>query len=163
MNGIEYALRSVHHGEQHLVTELLKVAERHHADHEVHFGARDLAEWSHRHVERIAKLAAERGMDLQDHVDPPNQFTSRLRSAMSAAIGRRPEPGVLLLEDLQHLHLLAAENSTTWEMLGQVARAKRESAVLELVSACHPYTLRQMRWSNTLLKTLSPQVLSSLG
>jgi len=77
VNGIAYALRSVHHGEQHLATELLKVAERHHADHEVHFGA-------------------------------------------------------------------------------------REAAVLELVSACHPYTLRQLRWSSTLLKTLSPQVLSAL-
>lgn len=162
MNGVEYALRSVHDGEQHLAAELLKIAERHHADHEVHFGARDVAQWSQRHVERIARLAGERGMDVESEVDEPNRFTSRLRSAMSAAIGRRPEPGLLLLEDLQHLHLLAAENSTTWEMLGQVARAKRDAAVLELVSACHPSTLRQMRWSNTLLKTLSPQVLGSL-
>ncbi|MDQ0774762.1 anaerobic selenocysteine-containing dehydrogenase [Streptomyces aurantiacus] len=31
----------------------------------------------------------------------------------------------------------------------------------ELPSSCHPRTLRQMRWSNTMIKNLSPQVLTS--
>jgi hypothetical protein len=32
----------------------------------------------------------------------------------------------------------------------------------QLAAACHPQTLRQMRWANTLIKQLSPQVLTSL-
>lgn len=31
-----------------------------------------------------------------------------------------------------------------------------------LAAACHPQTLRQMRWTNTMIKELSPQILTSL-
>ena len=34
--------------------------------------------------------------------------------------------------------------------------------LLALASSCHPQTLRQIRWANTMIKTLSPQVLSNL-
>jgi hypothetical protein len=47
-------------------------------------------------------------------------------------------------------------------MLAQVAQATRDERLLELVSACHPRTLRQTRWTDTLIKQLSPQVLTSL-
>jgi hypothetical protein len=47
-------------------------------------------------------------------------------------------------------------------MLAQAAQATRDDELLALASACHPQTLRQMRWTNTMIKNLSPQVLSSL-
>jgi hypothetical protein len=71
----------------------------------------------------------------------------------------RPEPG---LRDLRDLHLAAAQNSLYWEMLAQAAQATRDDGLLDLSSACHPQTLRQMRWTNTMIKIVSPQVLSSL-
>ncbi|MFI5966212.1 hypothetical protein ACIA8J_29120 [Streptomyces asoensis] len=77
-------------------------------------------------------------------------------------VGRRPEPGLLLLRDLRDLHLAATENSLYWEMLAQAAQAGRDDALLALASSCHPQTLRQLRWSNTMIKTLSPQILTSL-
>jgi hypothetical protein len=77
-------------------------------------------------------------------------------------VGRRPEPGLVLLEDLRDLYLIASETSLAWEMLAQHAQAGHEKDILELASRCHPQTLRQIRWSNTMLKTLSPQVLTSL-
>lgn len=43
----------------------------------------------------------------------------------------------------------------------QAAQAARDDDLLALASACHPRTLRQMRWTNTLIKTLSPQILTS--
>ncbi|MGW3377307.1 hypothetical protein [Streptomyces hydrogenans] len=49
-----------------------------------------------------------------------------------------------------------------WEMLAQVARATRDDRALDLASDCRPRTLRQIRWTNTMIKTLSPQALSSL-
>ena len=40
--------------------------------------------------------------------------------------------------------------------------ALRLRDVLDLVSECHPRTLRQLRWANTMIKDSSPQILSSL-
>ncbi|MFD9633736.1 molybdopterin-dependent oxidoreductase [Streptomyces violascens] len=59
------------------------------------------------------------------------------------------------------LYLAASENSLHWEMLAQLAQATKDDRLLELVSACHPQTLRQIRWANTMIKTLSPQALTS--
>jgi hypothetical protein len=76
--------------------------------------------------------------------------------------GSRPDPGLLLLRDLREVHLAAAHNSLHWEMLAQVAQASKDTRLLALASSCHPQTLRQMRWTNTMIKDLSPQVLTSL-
>jgi hypothetical protein len=46
-------------------------------------------------------------------------------------------------------------------MPGQAAQASRDTGLLELVSGCHPRTLRQLRWANTMVKTQSPQILTS--
>lgn len=72
------------------------------------------------------------------------------------------ESGLLLLEDLCCLHLAAARNSLHWEMLARTAQAIRDEKLLALVSSCHPQTLRQMRWTNTMIKNLCPQILTSL-
>jgi hypothetical protein len=40
-------------------------------------------------------------------------------------------------------------------------QARREADLLELTGRCHPQTLRQIRWANTMIKTISPQTLFS--
>lgn len=83
-------------------------------------------------------------------------------------MSRRPEPGLLLLRDLRYLHLAATENSPDREMLDQAAQAAqavpagRDDALRALASSRHPQTLRQPRWSNTMIKNLSPQILTAL-
>jgi hypothetical protein len=47
-------------------------------------------------------------------------------------------------------------------MLAQVAQAKHERELLALSQECHPQTLRQIRWANTMIEPLSPQVLAML-
>jgi hypothetical protein len=47
------------------------------------------------------------------------------------------------------------------EMLAQVAQATKDERLLGLATDCHPETLRQVHWTNTMLKELSPQLLSS--
>ncbi|MGQ4363378.1 hypothetical protein [Streptomyces sp. SAS_272] len=163
MNGVDLTLRALHRGEQHLAKELTTAAERHRADHEVHHVATDLAHWSRENAQRVADVGRDRGLHLGD---PPKDHSPGLLSAVreraAEALVHRPEPALLLLRDLRDLHLAAAQNSLYWEMLGQAAQATRDDALLSVVSACHPQTLRQMRWTNTMIKILSPQALSSL-
>ncbi|MEU6523410.1 hypothetical protein ABZ892_11340 [Streptomyces sp. NPDC046924] len=163
MNGLTLTLRTLHHGERHLAGQLTAVAERHRTEHEVHHVATDLAHWSREHVRRLTDLGHDHGLDLGDAPKAPAPaLLSALREKTAEAVGHRPEPGLLLLRDLRELHLSAAENSLHWEMLAQCAQAARDEELLAVVSACHPQTLRQMRWTNTLIKTLAPQILTSL-
>jgi hypothetical protein len=159
--GLHYALRRLHNGENALGRQLLEIAARHCTDHEVHHVARDLADWSRANLREIAQVAAEHGLRLDDEADEPNRL-SALTEALSSMLGRRPEPGLMLLEDLRDLYLMASENSLAWEMLAQHAQAARERDVLALAGRCHPQTLRQIRWTNTMIKTLSPQVLAGM-
>ncbi len=47
-------------------------------------------------------------------------------------------------------------------MLAQVAQATRDERLPALVADCHPQTLRQLRWTNTMIKILAPQLLASV-
>ncbi|WP_069174057.1 hypothetical protein [Streptomyces griseus] len=162
MKGTGLVLRAVHHGENHLARQLMAVGERHRTEHEVYHVCADLAGWSREHVRRVADTAGARGLDLAGPAEPGPGLVPRLREKMAETVGRRPEPGLLLLRDLRDLHLDAAENSLHWEMPAQAAQASRDSGLLELVDTCHPRTLRQMRWADTMVKNLAPQILTSL-
>ncbi|MEU6236023.1 hypothetical protein [Kitasatospora sp. NPDC047058] len=154
MSGISITLQALYAGERRMERELLAVAERHRADHEVHHVAVDVARWSHDHVERIAATAQHHGLHLPDPAEdpPPDPRAQEPEHA---------EPGPDLLHDLRLLHLAANENSLNWETLAQTARAARDDELLDLATGCHPQTVRQMLWTNSLIKTLSPQLLGS--
>ncbi len=68
---------------------------------------------------------------------------------------------MLLLADLRRLHRRAAGVSLDWELLAQAAQAARDTELRDLASRCHPRTLRQLKWTNAMLKVLSPQILTS--
>jgi hypothetical protein len=158
MNGIPTVLRALYDGERALEQDLLSTAARHPAEHEVHHVATDLARWSCVHAERLARAAAPHGLLLPDPAVPRTQGQRTERP--SHAVEKPSEPGLRLLGDLRALHLAATANSLHWEMLAQAAQATGDSRLLELTTDCHPQTLRQMRWTNTMIKTLSPQLLS---
>lgn len=147
---LDLALRELHRAEQVMAADLLAMSDRHRAEHEVHHVARDLAAWSRRHVRELAAAAHDLGYDLDEN--PP----ARTELAADDA-----EPGVVLLADLRASHRAAAGVSLDWELLAQGALATRTTALLELAQRCHPETLRQLKWTNAMLKTLSPQVLAS--
>jgi hypothetical protein len=98
-----------------------------------------------------AGAPAERGAGVLD----------KAREKGAELIGRRPETGLVLLRDLRALHLLYAEASIDYTILGQGAQASRDAALLADVSHCHTQTLRGMKWTVTRLKTAAPQVLTS--
>lgn len=51
--------------------------------------------------------------------------------------------------------------SLGWELLAQDAQAVKDTGSRTLASSPHLRTLRQLKWSNAMLKILSPQGLTS--
>jgi len=161
---IDRALREVHDAETELAAELLRVGERHKADHDVYHLARTLRSWCDRHVRRLAGDARRYDTPLDAEAIDDEQdrgLMTRMRERGSELAGRRPEPGLLLLHDIRDLHLAAARASLAWTMLGQGARAVNDTNLLDTVAACHPETIRTMKWTVQKLKEASPQVLAS--
>jgi hypothetical protein len=154
------ALRQLHRSERALAVKLDAVAARHHSDHAIRHVATDLAGWSRCHVDKIAIVGRHYGLHLRW---APNlaALAAPLQKRVSDLVGRRPEPGLLLLADLRRVHQLAAGVSVDWELLAQGAQAAKDERLLALAQRCHPDTLRQMRWANAMLKELAPQTLTS--
>jgi hypothetical protein len=155
------AIEELHRSENHLAAVLLGVSDRHKADHEVFHVARDIARWSQRHVQELARIGADFGADLDPEPRAEPGLLERLQQTTSDLLGRRPEPGLLLLADLRHAHREAAGVSLDWELLAQAAQGARKRELLALAERCHPDTLRQMRWANAKLKESATQALVS--
>lgn len=162
MNALGDVISELHDGEHRLADELLAVSDRHRAEHEIFHVARDLEGWSREHIRRLAVIATKYAQDPPKAPDHSGRLSAGIGDKALEAIGRQPDPGLLALQDLRTLYLMASDNSLHWEMLAQAAQARRDSGLLDLVTACHPQTLRQLRWANTVIKTMSPQALTSL-
>jgi hypothetical protein len=65
------------------------------------------------------------------------------------------------VRDLRELHLLYAEASIDWVILGQGAQAVRDAELLDTVSGCHAQTLPGLKRTVTRIKTAAPQVLAT--
>ncbi|HEX3613643.1 MAG TPA: hypothetical protein VHU88_18285 [Sporichthyaceae bacterium] len=161
--GIALVLDEVHDGEVELESELHRVAQRHHAEHEIVHVAAILARWSLHNRQDLAPAAERYGKELTQHQDPvgPSPAVEVLREKSAEVPGRGKEGGLLLLRDLRQLYLQAQGNAVLWTMLGQGAQATRDSELLEVVTQCQARTLRQATWCNATLKTISPQVLTA--
>jgi len=163
VKGRDAALRALHHGGRELAQHLLRIAERHRTDHDVHHLVTDLARWSREHTHRLAEAGHASGLDLTEPHHEPSSAMAALRERTAEAVGKRPEPAIVLLYELRELRLASIGNALYGEMLGQAAQAGgRDGGLLELVTDCHPQTLRQMRWTNTMIKQLSAQALTGI-
>jgi hypothetical protein len=158
---IGLAIREVRDAEVELAGELGKLGERHHADHDVFHMSRTLVRLHHANLEALARFGERYGVDVDPADAEGDGALFRLRQKAADVTGRRPEGGLLLLRDLRHLHLLYAEASVNWVVLGQGAQVARDEALLDTVTRCHEQTLRGMKWSLTRLKEAAPQVLAS--
>jgi hypothetical protein len=157
---LDLAIEELHRSENHLVTVLLSMSDRHKADHEVFYVARDLAAWSRSHVVELAAVGQDFGLDLDPEAGEDPGVLAAIRQKTSELLGRRTEPGLLLLADLRHLYREASGTSLDWELLAQGAQAAKNRDLLALSRRCHPQTLRQAKWANAKLKESSPQVVA---
>ena len=159
---IALAIREVRDAETALVAELGRVGERHRADHEVFHLSHTLTGLHRTNLGALAPFGGRYGVDVEPaEEDGSGGPVGRAREKLSELAGRRPEAGLLLLRDLRRLHLLYAEASVDWVLLGQGAQAVRDGELLSVVGECHARTLRGMKWTLTRLKTAAPQVLAS--
>jgi hypothetical protein len=161
MTGLAYAFERAHAAEQDVFQHLQAIADRHRKDHEVFHVAHDLARWSRDNLAQLAEVAERYDVELDAEPERPSVI-DKVSAAAAQLVSDRPSAGIALLEDMRDLYLRASASSLAWEMLAQHAQAKQERDILDLTGRCHPQTLRQIRWANTMLKTLSPQVLASL-
>lgn len=185
---IGLAIQQTRSAEQDLAKELERVGERHKTDQEVYHLTRTLADTSRRNAQTIAHFQErypvsggtqegeeepglfgklrEKGADLVESVSGGSEggrsgLLDATREKGAEIVGRRPEAGLLLLRDLRELYTLASEASINWVILGQGAQAAKDAELLQATKECHPETLRTLKWANTMLKNVSPQVLTS--
>ncbi|MEU4838568.1 hypothetical protein [Nocardia testacea] len=157
---LHIVIEELQYSERELAGELAAAAVRHRAEYEIHHTARDLAERSQDHLRELDALAPRFGA-TNGHGRRDARVRLPRGRRLRAAVGRTPDPGLRLLRDLRRLHQLAAGVSVDWELLAQGAQAAREPDLLELAAQCHPGTLRQLRWTNAMLKVLSPRILAN--
>ncbi|MGW5386277.1 hypothetical protein [Nocardia sp. NPDC003963] len=156
---LHIVIEELQFSERELAGELSAVAIRHRAEYEIHHTAQDLAVRSQDHLRELDALAPRFGAAAARY---RRHRWARLPRGhrWRGTAGRTPDPGLRLLRDLRRLHQLAAGVSVDWELLAQGAQAAREPELLDLAAQCHPGTLRQLRWTNAMLKALSPQILA---
>ena len=161
---LRLAIAEVRDAELELGRSLSALGERHKADHDVFHVAASLQALGRANLQRLQPLAQRYDTEL-DPPDAPGERAGgslhKAREKASEMLGRRPEPGLVLLRDLRELHLLYAEASINWVILGQGAQAARDAELLTVVSECHAQTLRGLKWTVTRLKEAAPQVLTS--
>ncbi|NUW37645.1 hypothetical protein HTZ77_40515 [Nonomuraea sp. SMC257] len=158
---LDLVIKELHRSENELAHVLLRLSERHKTDHETYHVARDLVRWCHDHVRELARIGEDYGLKLDAEPAGESTVAERVREKAAEWLGRRKEPGLLLLADLRHLYRVASGVSLDWELLAQAAQGARRKELLELAERCHPQTLRQVRWANARLKESATQALVS--
>jgi hypothetical protein len=160
------AIEQVASAERDLAVELLAVGERHRTDHDVLHMTNTLAKKERGHLDALARHAGRYGAEIDRGGDTsgrsgPAELLASAREKSAELLGRRPEPGLLLLRDLRELHLLAAGASLDWVALAQGAQAAKDTDLLATVTECHEETLKTLKWTTYRLKEAAPQALTS--
>ncbi|TQM57914.1 hypothetical protein [Humibacillus xanthopallidus] len=156
---IGMVLRDLHHDEVELARALLRLADKHRADHEFFHLGHDLAAWSRRHVRDLAAIAARFDEQLDPEPADSVPVVDSARRWLSERSGRSAEVELVMVRDLREVYLRASSVLTDWEMIGQAAQAIVDEELLELAEKCQPETKRQATWANSKIKESSTQAL----
>lgn len=153
---IAAALRELHRSENTLADELLRVADRHSEEPEVHHVAEDLAYWSREHAHEIAEIVPRYGVDPAGLAHPEPSEEDQLELP-----GEGSDTDLALLADLRRVYRMSAGVALDWDLLGQGAHVVADAGLLAATERCRARAERQMRWARGMLKTLAPQTLAT--
>jgi hypothetical protein len=157
---IDLAIERTADAERELAEALIQVGDRHRSEHDVFHLAHSRAQQAERNLERLARAAARYGTAVDREPSAGGGLIGAMREKTSELLGRRPEAGLLLLADLEQLHLRAARASLAWTALAQAAQAAKDRELLSIASESHPETLRTLRWTTQKVKEAAPQALA---
>ena len=158
---LDLAIERTAEAERELAEELIQVGERHSAEHDVFHLARSRAQQAQANLERLSDVAERYGATVDGEPSAGGGVIGAVREKTSELLGRRPEAGLLLLADLEQLHLRASRTSLAWTALAQAAQAARDEELLSVTSQCHAETLRTLRWTTQKVKEAAPQALAT--
>lgn len=156
---LDHAISLVEDAESDLAGDLRRIGERHAADADVYHVARLLASRCDRHLERLAPLAERYRVPRREADGESSGWTERLRRMTSEILGRTSLSGMMLLEDLQELYLVAHRAELAWTILVQAAKAARDAELLAAAQDGREEAERCWKWVRTRIKEASPQVL----
>lgn len=161
MSRVGLLLGRLHAAEVDLGDEWRKVAQRHATEHDVWHTGYQLAEQCVARAATIREIAARYGHDIgEPHELPWDTVLAAVRRASAELVGRRTEPGLMLLMDLRSVYTAAHEVDLYWTMLGQVAQALRDRELLGTVDGLHRQLLTEIKWIKTKTKEATPQILA---
>ncbi|MBB5788862.1 hypothetical protein [Jiangella mangrovi] len=151
------ALRDLYRDETELAAALLRVADRHGADPELHHGCHDLARWSEQHATDLVEAGRRYGLGVSE----PAGYGAGYGAAVDGAAADAVDPGLLLLADLRDLHRRSAGVVLDWDVVAQAAQALRDRELLALAQASRTQAERQLAWSKALVKASAAQIMTS--
>src|SRR5215218_5591864 len=105
-------------------------------------------------------VAALRDLPDAGHPSFLHDAVAAVRRKVSESAGRSDRTGPLLLHDLRELFVLASDCEMAWTILGQGAKASRDTALVDLYSECCEDGNGQMRGIKRKMKRAAPQVLA---
>jgi len=156
------ALADLHAAELELADEYRRVADRHRVEHDVFHLARTLASQCESHARELAPHAADYGEEVDAPSGPGLRDTvlGPVRRKAAELAGRDPAGGLLLLDDLRRLYLVAEEALIDATMASQGARAAHDKELASALGGILADLETQTRWLKTRVKTAAPQALA---
>jgi hypothetical protein len=156
---LDRAIELVQEAEAKLADELSLLGERHAAEADVSHTSHLLAARCATQLDRLLPHARRYSAPERNGVESTPAALERVRRLASETLAGRPEPGMLLLEDLRGAYLSAHGAEVAWVILGQAARAARDAELLATAETGVEEAERRWKWLRTKIKDASPQVL----
>jgi len=163
MSQLVPALEELCRDELDLAGELRAVGEWHAVDHDVFHLSRTLAKQCDEHVEKLSPIARRYGAEVDEPGEPGflAGIATEARRRASAAGGRSPEGGALLLDDLRRLYVHVQAVLIEQTIVKQGASALRDEELLGAIEEAMAETEVQGKWLKTRIKAAAPQVLAA--
>lgn len=157
------ALERLCQDELDLAGELRAVGEWHAVDHDVFHLSRTLAQQCEEHVKKLVPIAQRHGAQVGEPGEPGflAGLATEARRRASAAGGRSPQGGALLLEDLRRLYVHVQAVLIEQTIVKQGASALRDKELLDTIEPLMAETEVQGKWLKTRIKAAAPQVLAA--
>ncbi|MCU1398703.1 MAG: hypothetical protein JWN62_1812 [Acidimicrobiales bacterium] len=132
-----------------LIEAYRAVADAHPDEPDVHITCRKFAEHTERHEALLAPMHARYAE--QSEAEPEHLLHTLFHGPRSGPLE--------LLRDLHDLYLATSECDICWTLIIEAARGARDTALLDLATACGGEVAIQLAWLRSRMEQAAPQAL----